>query len=121
MIMKLILASVQNVFVNKFEPNATRLIGGTMLKFGIKDKKLIAEAIHITAAAILPALKKIPGIGNNQTRYDAVVAAGQLAYAASYKYVYLTSIAFGGISIIAACFLGDITKFMDDHVAVVMA
>jgi hypothetical protein len=49
-----------------------------------------------------------------------VVAAGQVAYAESYKYVYLTSIAFGGVSIIAACFLGNIDKYMDDHVAVIM-
>ena len=49
-----------------------------------------------------------------------VVYAGQLAYAEAYKYVYYVSIAFGGVSIIAACFLGDISKYMDDHVAVVM-
>ena len=49
-----------------------------------------------------------------------VVAAGQIAYAEAYKYVYYVSIAFGTISIIAACFLGDISKYMDDHVAVVM-
>jgi len=49
-----------------------------------------------------------------------IVGAGQLAFAEAYKSVYYTSIAFGGISIIAACFLGDITKFMDDHVAVVI-
>lgn len=28
--------------------------------------------------------------------------------------------AFGGVSIIAALFLGDIEKYMDDHVAVVI-
>ena len=46
--------------------------------------------------------------------------AGQVAFADSYKYVYYTSIAFGAVSIIAACFLGDISAYMDDHVAVVM-
>jgi hypothetical protein len=30
------------------------------------------------------------------------------------------SIAFGAVSIVAACFLGDISKYMDDHIAVVM-
>lgn len=91
-----------------------------MLKFGIKNKTLIREAILITGSSILPALKTIPGIGPNETRYEALVLAGQMAYAASYKYVYYASIAFGSISIIAACFLGDISRFMDDHVAVVI-
>lgn len=52
--------------------------------------------------------------------YEGIVLAGQLAYAESYKYVYYTSVAFGGVSILAACFMGDISKYMDDHIAVVM-
>ena len=65
-------------------------------------------------------LKDIPGIANQPGGYELVVAAGQVAYAEAYKYVYYVSIAFGAVSIIAACFLGDISKYMDDHVAVVM-
>ena len=57
-------------------------------------------------------------------RFDAltssVVRAGQVAYAEAYVYVYYVSIAFGAISIVAACFLGDIGKYMDEHIAVVM-
>lgn len=44
-----------------------------------------------------------------------VVFAGQLAYAEAYKYVYYVSIAFGAVSIIAACFLGDINKYSKYH------
>jgi hypothetical protein len=32
--------------------------------------------------------------------------------------VYYISLAFGGLSIIACLFLGNITKYMDNHVAV---
>ena len=110
-----------NVFYNKFVPNAVYYIGGTMaLKLNITNETYIEEAITLTGAALLDGLKLIPGIGNNATAYAYVVGAGQIAYAESYKYVYYVSIAFGGISILAACFLDDITKFMDDHVAVVM-
>jgi hypothetical protein len=49
-----------------------------------------------------------------------VVKAGQLAYSEAYPYVYYTSIAFGSVAIVASCFLGDINKYMDDHVAVVI-
>ena len=110
-----------NVFVNKFVPNATKMIGGVMeLELGITNVTLIGDAIGYTAASLLPLLQTIPGIAGNQTAYEMVVLAGQEAYAASYKYVYYTSIAFGSVSIVAACFLGDISPYMDDHVAVVI-
>lgn len=109
-----------NVFINKFVPNATKYIGGTMFAMGITNVTEITHAIEYTAVSLLPLLKTIPGIAGNDTAYEMVVIAGQTAYAESYKYVYLTSIAFGTISIIASCFLGNIDKYMDDHVAVVM-
>ena len=90
------------------------------LELGITNTTYIAEAITLTGASLLEDLNLIPGIAGNETAYAMVVAAGQLAYAESYRYVYLTSIAFGCVSIIASCFLGDINSFMDDHVAVVM-
>lgn len=89
-------------------------------ELGITNQTLIGEAIGITGASLLPLLKTIPGIGNNETAYQIVVDAGRIAYAESYKFVYYTSIAFGVVSIVAACFLGDIEKYMDDKVAVVI-
>lgn len=110
-----------NVFISKFVPNATKYIGGAMeLELGITNVTYITDAIVLTGASLLPELKTIPGIAGNDTAYAIVVAAGQMAYAASYKYVYYASIAFGAVSIVAACFLGNIDKYMDDHVAVVI-
>ncbi|MCJ1311240.1 hypothetical protein MMC25_004911 [Agyrium rufum] len=110
-----------NVFVNKFVPNAEYYIGGAMeLELNITNITYITEAITLTGASLLAELKLIPGIAGNETAYEIVVGAGQIAFAESYKYVYLASIAFGACSIVAACFLGDIHQFMDDHVAVVM-
>lgn len=110
-----------NVFIQKFVPNATKYIGGAMVfDLGITNETYIADAIQITGAALLPLLNTIPGIAGNETAYEIVVKAGQIAYAESYKYVYLASIAFGGVAILAACFLKNIGKYMDDHVAVVM-
>lgn len=109
-----------NVFLSYFKPNAIKYIGGTMVKLGITNTTYITEAIELTGASLLEELKTIPGIAGNEAAYNMVVSAGQVAYAESYKYVYLVSVAFGSISIIAACFLGDIQKYMDDHVAVVM-
>lgn len=109
-----------NVFISKFVPNATKYIGDAMSQIGISNKTYVAQAIGITGSSLLPNLRQIPGIGDNNTAYDIVVKAGQLAYAESYKYVYLASIAFGVVSIVASVFLPDIREYMDDHVAVIM-
>ena len=90
------------------------------LELGITNPKAIATAIELTSASLLEELKVIPGIAGNETAWQIVVGAGQIAFAESYRYIYLVSIAFGGISIIASVFLGDINQYMDNHVAVVM-
>lgn len=89
-------------------------------KLNITSPELIGEAIELTGASLLENLHEIPGIQGVPGAYELVVAAGQMAYAEAYKYVYYVSIAFGAVSIVAACFLGDISKYMDDHIAVVM-
>ncbi|KAH7068598.1 fungal trichothecene efflux pump [Paraphoma chrysanthemicola] len=110
-----------NVFIAKFVPAATHYIGGAMVtKLNITSPVIIGEAIAITGSSLLPLLEELPGIKGVPGAYELVVFAGQLAYAEAYKWVYYVSIAFGGVSILAACFLGDISKYMDDHVAVVM-
>lgn len=110
-----------NVFVNKFRSNAIKYIGGAMTRqLGITDPKLIGKAVFLTAEALLPQLRSIPGIAGNDTAHAIVVAAGQRAFAESYRYVYLVSLAFGAVSIVAACLLGNVDQYMDDHVAVVM-
>ncbi|KAL9598042.1 MAG: hypothetical protein Q9219_004736 [cf. Caloplaca sp. 3 TL-2023] len=112
-----------NVFINKFVPNAEHYIGGAMaLRLNITSVPLITEVITLTGASLLEEIKMLPGIADhpNPAAWEIIVRAGQIAYAESYKYVYLTSIAFGGVSIIASCFLGNIDQYMDDHVAVVM-
>ena len=91
-----------------------------VLDLGITDPAAIQEAITLTGASLLEDLKLIPGIAGNETAYEIIVGAGQVAFAESYRWVYLVSIAFGGVSIVAACFLGNIDQYMDDHVAVVM-
>lgn len=109
------------IFIAKFVPAATHYIGGVMVtKLNITDTAVIGEAIGITGASLLPLLQELPGIKGVPGAYEMVVYAGQLAYAEAYKYVYYVSIAFGAVSIVAACFLGDISAYMDDHVAVVL-
>ncbi|KAJ6151302.1 hypothetical protein N7470_007896 [Penicillium chermesinum] len=110
-----------NVFISKFIPAAEKYIGGVMVtQLNITDTAAIAEVITLTGASLLNDIKQIPGIAGNEMAYNMVVEAGQIAYAEGYKWVYYVSIAFGAVSILAACFLGNIKKYMTDHVAVVM-
>lgn len=110
-----------NVFISKFVPLAKHYIGGVMVtQLNITDVGAITEVIELTGVALLDEIKLIPGIAGNETAYQMVVGAGQLAFAESYKWVYYVSIAFGVICIAASCFLGDIKQYMTDHVAVVM-
>jgi Fungal trichothecene efflux pump (TRI12) len=121
----LLIASFQtayyNVFVSKFVPNAVHYIGGTMaLQLNITNESYIEQAIMLSGASLIDGIKAILGIDGNETAWMMVVEAGRVAYAESYKYVYLASIAFGCVSIIASVFLGDVGRYMDDHIAVVM-
>ncbi|KAI5853600.1 putative MFS drug efflux pump [Tricharina praecox] len=109
-----------NVFIHKFTAAAIKYVGGSMFQMGIRNTTVIRHAIELTGEALLEEILHLPGIDGNKTIHAIVVRAGQLAFAESYRYVYLASIAFGAVSIIAACFLGDISKYMDDHVAVIM-
>ncbi|PGH03813.1 hypothetical protein AJ80_08626 [Polytolypa hystricis UAMH7299] len=110
-----------NVFSSKFKTNGIYYIGGVMTQqLGIFNETHIQAAIMYTSEALLDELHHIPGIGNNETAYAMVVRAGQIAFAESYKWVYYVSIVFGALSIVAACFMGNIKKYMDDHIAVIV-
>jgi hypothetical protein len=106
-----------NVFSSHFKENAKTFIGGTCFQLGITNTTTIEGIIGLTAAGLLPAIREVPGVDTDQT-YETIVLAGQIAYIRSYPWVYYVSIAFGGVSIICSLFLGNIGKYMDDHVAV---
>ena len=109
-----------NVFLHKFVPKLSLGIAIACFKNGIGNITIITQAAELTGASLLNEILVLPGVDGNVTIWNEIVRAGQVAYAESYPWVYYTSIAFGGVSIIAAAFLGDISKYMDDHVAVVI-
>lgn len=109
-----------NVFANKFKTQALEKVGGIMVgQMGVTNPYDFLAAITATSTSLLENLRQISSIGQNETAYQMVVTAGQLAYSESYTWVYYVSIAFGGVSIICSLFLGNIDKYMDDHVAII--
>lgn len=109
-----------NVFVSKFVPYAVRDVGGYMVGVLGCDEESVAEAIALTGNSLIDLIADIPCVAAQSGGWEEVVLQGQMAYAAAYKYVYYCSTGFGICSILAAVFLGDISKYMDNHVAVVM-
>jgi len=108
-----------NVFAEHFATEAKEILGKACFGVGIRDPKVIGEVIQLTAAGLLPAIRKLPNVTSDEA-YQTLVLAGQESYSHAYPYVYYVSIAFGGVSIICSLFLGDIKKYMTDHVAVHM-
>lgn len=107
-----------NVFYARIVPAITEKISLACFSVGIYNATRIFQIATYTGASVLPPILALAG--NNVTKYNIIVRAGQEAFADSYPIVYYTSIAFGAIALICSCFLGDISQYMDDHVAVVM-
>lgn len=109
-----------NVFIHRVEHELGLKIGAACFKNGIQDPKIIGMIAKLTGASLTERIIAIPGVSGNATIYNDIIVAGQEAFSIAYSRVYLVSIAFGAVSIIASIFLGDISKYMDDHVAVVI-
>jgi MFS family permease len=106
-----------NVFVDHFKKESIKLISATAVQLGIREQLAIGHIVQLTADGLIEEIRQVPGVNSDQA-WQALVAAGQEAYARAYPWVYYVSIAFGGVSIIASLFLKNIDKYMDDHVAV---
>jgi hypothetical protein len=109
-----------NVLLTKFIPELTIKVATTCIKYHIFDAETIKAAAELTGASLIDEILYLPGVDGNITIWKDIVLAGQEAYAHAYPYVYFASIAFGAVAIIASVFLGDISQYMDDHVAVVI-
>ena len=55
------------------------------LKYNITSPAIIGEAIVLTGASLLEGIAELPGIKGVPGAYEAVVIAGQIAYAEAYK------------------------------------
>lgn len=60
-----------------------------------------------------------PGLTLDQFKYQ-ITNATEWAMASAYEWPYWISIAFGSTCFILSLFLGDISKFLDEHVAVIV-
>lgn len=108
-----------NIFVNRLKQEFTSILVPTCIKLGITDKAAIGQIIGMTAESLTDDIRHLPAV-KSDAAWEAIVEAGQLAYANAYPWVFYASIAFGGIAILASLFLEDVSEFIDDEVAVVI-
>ncbi|KAM7208910.1 Major facilitator superfamily domain containing protein [Naviculisporaceae sp. PSN 640] len=105
-----------HAFVSELVPQLMEYIPMACMFVGITDTRIIAEIIKLTAQSDIETIRDLPGMTDGT--WMVIVYAGREAFARAYPHVYLTSIAFGLISIIASLLLGDISEFVTDEVAV---
>ena len=111
-----------NVFYHKFTGYAYQIVGidAIVKQLLIFNKTLVTELALLAGNAQFAELRALcDSFQHTPNCYPIVIQATQVAFSRAYRYVYFVSIAFGGITFICACFLGNIRKYMDDHVAVV--
>ena len=68
-------------------------------QLNITDPETIETVIGLTGASLITEIAEIPGIKGVPGAYELVVGAGQIAYAESYKYVYLVSVSLSPLRI----------------------
>lgn len=106
-----------NIFYSKFYVLATQV--GTLLAYGgySYDYPTLVELVTLAAHSEYAALKELiatsPNVMMKDTAYDEIITLIQPAFASAYRWPYWISIAFGGVCIVASCFLRDIRKHME--------
>ncbi|KAJ9155185.1 MFS drug efflux pump [Pleurostoma richardsiae] len=115
------------VYFNVLVPRARRAIveavPAACVASGITSPQLIVEIAQLTGQSLVGRVREVvagaPGAAPGA--YEAILRAGQEAYARAYPMVYFVSIAFGGLAIVASLFMHDIDEELeDDHIAVVL-
>lgn len=102
-----------NIFVEKLTGALPTYIGTAAAEAGLPVADIVA---FVTALLTDPtSVTSVPGVTTNVLA--AANRASQEAYAYALKYVWYTSIAFGAVAIVAACFLGNNRKYLTDRVA----
>lgn len=102
-----------NVFKNKLTHNLPKYIAEYAIKAGLPISA--AETFVLTFLGAPDKIASVPGVT------PAVIQGGVIgtrwAYAESLKWVWITSIPFGVIAIIACVLIGNVTKYMTNRVA----
>lgn len=93
------------------------IIGPAVVKAGVIDPLEFYHIVLAIAGNLSNTLSSFPALDTPE-KVASIIAASRIAWQESFPDVYYVSIAFGGVAIVASCFLPNLEKFMDGHVAV---
>ena len=114
------LAIFFNRFLSEVTVNAFTYVVPAMVKAGIYNATTIENMITgLTAVPFYEYAPLIPEL-RIAANYDLVLEATIQCFSRSFTLIYYITIAFGVPACIVAALMGDISAFLDNHVAVVL-
>lgn len=111
-----------SLFYNRFSymtrKNAESIMLPIAIDTGILDPNLIQSIVRgVTATPWSVLAKTIPQI-DTTAKYNLFADGLVTLYSKSFPIIYYISVAFGGAACIASFFVGDLSLYMNEHVAV---
>jgi Fungal trichothecene efflux pump (TRI12) len=114
------LALFYNRFTTEVKKNAFKYIVPAIVGAGVFNVKVITDFVNaLIAVPYRDYAVAIPQLSNPKN-YASVLEASIKTYSESFKSVWYITIAFGVAACVASTCLGDVSQYMDNHVAVVM-
>lgn len=108
-----------NIFRQNFTTNAYTTIAPAAIRYGrVYDAGQIYDIALDISANLNRNLSTYPALRNNPEGVARIIEAGRECFALSFPEIYWVGVGFGVVSTIAAVFLGDISQYLDGHVAV---
>ncbi|KAK7521111.1 major facilitator superfamily domain-containing protein [Phyllosticta citriasiana] len=110
-----------NIFKSHYTDNAYTTIAPAAITYGyVFDTATIYNIAIDISANLNKNLTTYPTLRNNPIGVQRIIEAGRECFAKSFPHMYWAGVGFGAVSTVAAVFLGDITQYLDDHIAVYM-
>lgn len=109
-----------NRFLHEVTKNAYKDVVPAMVEAGVFSPTVIIDLVaNLTAVPFYEYAPNIPQLSNS-ANYELVKEATVQCFSRSLALVFYITIAFGVPACVAAACMGDVSKFMDNHVAVVL-
>jgi hypothetical protein len=110
-----------NRFVHEVTNRAFKTIIPALVNAGVFSPTDIKTFIlSLTAVPFDTLAKEIPQLLGNRTDFELVREASVSCFQGALKLVWYITVAFGVAACLAAAGMGDVSGYMDDHVAVVL-
>lgn len=102
-----------NIFGEKLKKVLPTYIAGAIVKAGLPE----SDVMGFVGTFLTDPMSIMSAPGATPAIIAAATRGSQDAYSYALKYVWYTSVAFGVVAIVAACFLGNNRKYLTDRVA----